>query len=255
MKMLSKAAAILAIALMGTSAAQAQVWTDPTSPTGTALTVTIWDPVAGVSLVYAVPGETFQSARAGLQSFDNVAIPEFSTVFGGSNLGDIQYQVSAIGPDPLNSNRATALVTGPSTLPPVAVGNITGTNTNAQTFHAALNTACEFDGACAGTSADGQYGGLTTWGDLSAQLPFSAAAAVGNALFFYDLAQPDASRVGSTTPAIVTAIGGGTAQWLLSETGLLSYSVVPLPAAVWLLLTGLAGFGIVSRRRETPVAA
>lgn len=255
MKMFSKAAAVMAIALMGASAAQAQVWTQPTSPTGTALTVTIWDPNAGVSLVYAVPGETFQSARDGIAPFANLEVPEFGAVFGASDPADIQYQVSAFGPDPLNRDRATALVTGPSTVPAVGVGNITGTNTNAQTFHTALDTACEFDAACAGTSADGQYGGLATWADLSAQLPFSAAAAVGNALFFYELAQPDDPRVGSSTPAIVTAIGGGTAQWLLSETGLLSYSVVPLPAALWLLLTGLAGFGIVSRRRETPVAA
>ena len=251
MKIISKAVAIVALAWFAIPDANAQAFPGTTSPTGTALIVTIWDPDAGVSLVYAIPGQTFQSARTGLAPF-SLQVPDFDTVFGG-NTDSVVYQVSALGFD--GNGRQTLLTTGGETIPTPVVNNVTGTFTNATAFHSALDTDCGANPVCAATSADGSYGGLATWGDLSAQLPFSAAANVGTTLFFYDIAQPDSPRVRGSDPAIVTAIAGGTAQFLLSNTGLLSYSVVPLPAAVWLLLAGLAGFGMVSRRRETPAAA
>jgi hypothetical protein len=54
----------------------------------------------------------------------------------------------------------------------------------------------------------------------------------------------------------------GAGLWTLSGDGVLSYSLagtqVPLPAAVWLMLSGLTGLGVMGRRRGSkfaPVAA
>jgi len=54
----------------------------------------------------------------------------------------------------------------------------------------------------------------------------------------------------SNASASATKLAG---TWALSSTGLLTYTVAssstPLPAAVWMLLSGLLGFGSIARRR------
>jgi hypothetical protein len=56
------------------------------------------------------------------------------------------------------------------------------------------------------------------------------------------------------------ANANGAAQWLLTAAGALTYTLagtapppapVPLPAAVWLLMSSLVGLGAVSRRRAS----
>ena len=61
----------------------------------------------------------------------------------------------------------------------------------------------------------------------------------------------DGHRVpGSTAPvARGWLMAAGTNDWLLTAT------VVPLPAAAWLFISGLAGLGLIRRRKQTQVAA
>ena len=74
---------------------------------------------------------------------------------------------------------------------------------------------------------------------------FDASKAIGTSVGFYslDAVAPDSS----STAAHVTTFAG---NWNLSSSGLLTWTPVPLPAAVWMLLSGLCGVGALSRRRS-----
>lgn len=251
MKHLIKFAAVIAIALTFTQNSEAQTYPDPATGSGGALIVSIWDPATGVSLVYAVPGVFYQDLANGSfgQTNFTTSIPQFSSVFGNSNPGDILYQVAATGPDPVRG-RGALYATGGASLPAVNSGNIAGTFQNSQAFYFQLDSFCGTDPVCiAASSSDGQYAGSASWGNLSAQLPFSAAAGLGTALSFWELTQNTASRIRPTDAAEVSLVAAG-ATWLLDANGNLAYTVVPVPAAIWMLVSGLLGFGVISRRKQ-----
>lgn len=83
---------------------------------------------------------------------------------------------------------------------------------------------------------------------------FNSASSTSNALPFYQLLT--AKGAASTTIQAPIAYAG---LWSINlSTDMLTYSVpgaaVPLPAGVWLLLSGLAGLGVLSRRRKGDTA-
>jgi hypothetical protein len=86
-----------------------------------------------------------------------------------------------------------------------------------------------------------------------------AGGAVGSSLAYFQMTVGAFSFETFDNPITQTKYAG---VFNLDGTGHLIYDVpggqpVPLPAAVWMLLSGLAGFGVVSRRRtaEAAVAA
>jgi hypothetical protein len=87
---------------------------------------------------------------------------------------------------------------------------------------------------------------------------FNFSGTVGTALDFFNLVPNTAKRGTVTLTQYANAQGAGF--WFLSSTGDLTYNVpastspVPLPAAVWLLVSGLAGLGAIGRRRNAPAA-
>ena len=257
MKTLLKAVAALSLAVSAVSVANAQNYPNPNSdPSGGALIVSIWDNVANASIVYAIPNTFYQDLRDGsFTSFDG-AIPQFDTIFGGSDAANIQYAVTASGaflPGFPDDPQAALFATGPASIGEVLNTNVAGAANIVGVFYGQLRAVCDDVNPCTSTNPqDGQFGAALE--DLALQLPFSAATTVGNSLNFYDLAQTGVEvfpgfppGVNATDPASVTDTLG---VWLLDGSGNLSYNVIPLPAAAWLLLSGLFGFGAIARRRQ-----
>jgi hypothetical protein len=139
-----------------------------------------------------------------------------------------------------------------------AIGSFTNTDMR-------LPTGCDGAGNVSPCEAnnvnDVGYAGNLGGGQLGSRLggnlaPANAASGlIGTALNFFQVSSAGTSTIGNAT-STQYANSTGFASWLLNGAGVLTYtvpgevSVVPLPAAAWLLLSALAGFGAVTRRRQ-----
>ena len=274
MRIFTHLAAVAALTL-ATSAAMAQL-SVPTQPaagptpdadTGNSgIIVSAWDAVRGVSLVQYL-GLRLDQFLAGATpaeglSLDFGQLSQWGSVFGASDTGNIQYTVSAFDfiQDSGFTYQGKRLLTTLVSNSAIRNNAMSSAITNGRSFIAGgLNSAsgCNGTNPCVATAAtDGGYAGQGTFGaKYGNALPISAASVVGTAMGFY-LVSGSSSNTG-TQNAVMTALQnapGSIGQWLLSSAGQLTYSLdavsaVPLPAAVWLLLSGLAGVGVVGRRR------
>jgi hypothetical protein len=171
-------------------------------------------------------------------------VPNF-TSFTGTGAGPIDYFVAAnIGSTNggfeittntalTSTNMPAAGVTVVSTDLGTLAWNGTGGNTGVDTTGSAAYNPV------AGTVNSGNMNGI------------NFAGAINTALNFWN---STGGRSGSTNTQYTNANGAGF--WFLSSSGDLTWNVpiatsaVPLPAALWLFASGLAGLGAISRRRR-----
>lgn len=164
------------------------------------------------------------------------AIDSTGVATGNKNM--LTTLAAPIGPM-TNSILGTGLARGNTFLSAV---NATGTH--------GIGTAV--NGSSLNTPADSAFAGgntaLDTW---TSTLSGSAVGSVGQSLSFWLISN---SASGGTPNVNTTqyANSNGASYWTLSANGTLSYaaSPVPVPAAVWLLGSGLTGLVGISRRRK-----
>jgi hypothetical protein len=212
------------------------------------------------------PGTNGWTESGGVATLNFGSVPDFSAAFcgGASSCSDsnVTYWVTGFsGSGTGLSGSADVLFTQPTTSSLTTLKNagvITADAVGAakwlpQWVGYTGDAGVTIDTTGTGTNNTGTN---TNWtqaiGNAFESIP--TGADVGSALNFYDLHATSTSAIGT---GVLTTFQSslGLGYWMLTSSGDLTWNIlvpqtIPLPAAGWLLLSGLAGLGAVGRRRR-----
>lgn len=251
-----KAAVAAAVALALGSTSALAVEGNSTTAGNSSLIVNVYDSVLGISVVkdLGLNYLDFLDAAVTPDSGFSTSFSVDMSAFAGSNASNIKWSVYAA--DAQGNFTNTEMLTTAA----LNLGAVPGVNVNVvaaigasgmQSVFSQWNTVCgAASETCTGTGFSSTYFG--EYGeDYNNGLTVPASGELNSALGFYALRR-SSTLAQDALISTQYANSGHLAQWLLTSAGTLTYSVapVPLPAALWLLLSGLAGVGVVGRRKS-----
>lgn len=259
-------------------AAQANAAIDMANTGNGELFLTAWDSVRNVSYTreLGVNIDAFlpnsqggsMTPNSGLSlSFAGDAL--FGSTFTGSSAGNIQWNVVA-GDSLYTSGTASTphnlrIITTSTQASPAGISftnSALGTAVQKiDNFTQAVNNAgCSTSASCVITDPTaagfgGNNAGAAGWGSSFGGLGAVSNAGTGfSSLFFYYLTGNNGTGFAQLAKTLY-ANTLGSATWTLAANGALTYAVpapaaVPIPAAVWLFVSGLMGLATIARRKQ-----
>jgi hypothetical protein len=202
---------------------------------------------------------TASATPAGGVTFDYGTVSNFASLFSSSEVAanNVNFLVAASNTSIAGGNvLITTLSKSPTNFTNAAIQNAATSVQNGVTLFNA-SSGCNGVNPCGATStSDQNYLGNQLSARLNSGLPTTASAAGivgGTGVGFYTLTQVQAGPGNGTKVQFANATGTGV--WAISATGDVTYTIaganaaVPLPAAVWLLGSGLMGLAGIGRRR------